>query len=93
MTIESSNVNGVSTIVGFTIRYTIQKDNNGNPVSVTANISNGSSIVGTANCNANGEFGISVTERAGMSASVRSSVVSQVLSDFAEVFTPANNAE
>ncbi len=93
MTIESSNTTGISTVQGFTIRYNIQKDRDGNPISATANIYDGTNIVGTANCNANGEFGISITERAAMSASVRTAVVDQVLSDFTDTFTPANSEE
>lgn len=91
MTIESSNTTGISTIQGLIIRYTIQKDRNGDPTSVTANIYDGTNIVGTANCSANGEFGISITERAGLSDSVRSAVVNQILSDFSETFTPAES--
>ena len=87
MRIETSNATGVSEVGRFNVRYSIVNDREGNPVTCTANIYDGLTVVGTANSNNVGEFGISVTERAAMTVAERSAVVTQVLNDFADIFT------
>lgn len=91
MNIESSNATGSSVVGKFTIRYSIQKDKDENPKTVSANIYDGMNVVGTANCTSGGEFGISVTERAEMTIPERSAVVSQIMADFNDIFSDQSN--
>jgi len=86
MVIQTSTMTGTSQVGRFSIRYTIQKDRDGNPTDLSANISDGASVVGTFSCNSKGELGLSVTERAAMTASERQAVIAQLLTDTNEIF-------
>lgn len=91
MKIEASSTTASSLVGRFNIRYTIQKDKDEKPVSLSAKIYESGNIVGTADCTKAGEFGISATERAEMTESERNAVVSQIMSDFSEAFGGVSN--
>lgn len=86
MQIENTTHTGISKVKEVTIRYTVtEKD--GSPREVIATISKDTKIIGSANANVNGTFGVSFNAENGISHKDRRSIVDTILQDVADALT------
>ncbi len=86
MKIENKTQIGTSKVKGVNIRYTIRAGQDGKPKEVMATISNETAIIGSANANVNGTFGISLNSENGLPGKDIRAVVNRVAQDIVETF-------
>lgn len=86
MQIENTTHTGISKVKGVTIRYTVT-DKEGATREVIATISKDTKIIGSANANVNGTFGVSFNADNGINYKDRRSIVDTILQDVADTLT------